>query len=92
MRIKTIIILIIGILLAIVFMQNLDTVRFTVLFSTVYVSKITMMLIVGVTTFILGYLVGRPGRSKYNHSGYDEEHNTNSNTHTLSDEDKDYLS
>ena len=91
MRIKTIIILAIGVLLTIVFMQNLEQVRFTVLFSTMYVSKITMLLIVGVTTFILGYLVGRPGRSKYNHIGYDEDEAGNSKSNTLSDEDKDYI-
>jgi uncharacterized integral membrane protein len=91
MRIKTIIILAIGVLLTIVFTQNLEQVRFTVLFSTMYVSKITMLLIVGVTTFILGYLVGRPGRSKYNHIGYDEDEATNSKSNTLSDEDKDYI-
>jgi len=91
MRIKTIVVLIIAILLTIVFMQNLDKVQFTVLFSTMYVSKITMMLIVGVATFILGYLVGRPGRSKYNHAGYDEDEDDKPNPRTLSDEDRDYI-
>ena len=91
MRVKTIIILAIGVLLTIVFMQNLDPVRFTVLFSTMYVSKITIMLIVGVTTFVLGYLAGRPGRSKYNHIGYDENEAAKSKTNTLSDDDRDYI-
>jgi hypothetical protein len=91
MRIKTIIILIIAILLTIIFMQNLEQVRFTILFSTMYVSKITMMLIVGVITFILGYLVGRPGKGKYNHLGYDEDADNDIKPRTLSNEDKEYL-
>ena len=91
MRIKTIVVLAIAILLTIIFMQNLEPVRFTVLFSTMYVSKITIMLIVGVITFILGYLVGRPGRGKYNHVGYDEDADSKANPRTLSDEDKEYL-
>ena len=92
MRIKTIIILIIVILLTIVFMQNLDPVRVVVLFGNFYVSKVSLMLSVGVIGFALGYLVGRPGRSKFNHSGYDDDDNSKSNPRTLSDEDKDYLS
>ena len=91
MRIKTIIILIVVILLTIVFMQNLDPVRFVVLFANFYVSKVTMMLIVGVIAFILGYLTGRLGRSKYNHSGYDDSGDNSSSSRTLSDEDKDYI-
>lgn len=91
MRIKTIIILVIAIVLTIIFMQNLESVRFTILFSTVYVSKITMMAIVGVIAFILGYLVGRPGGNKYNHAGYDEERDKEADRGTLSDEDKDYI-
>ncbi|OOQ56900.1 hypothetical protein [Mucilaginibacter pedocola] len=92
MRIKTIIILIAAILLTIIFMQNLDPVRFVVLFSVMYVSKVTMMAIVGVVGFVIGFLVGRPGRGKYNHSGYDGNDSGSSSPRTLSDEDKDYIS
>lgn len=95
MRIKTIIILVIAILLTIIFMQNLDAVKFTVFFSTMYISKVTMMLIVAAIAFIMGFLVGRPGRTKYNHIGYDENTNdiksTDTKTNTLSDDDRDYL-
>ncbi|RFZ85551.1 LapA family protein [Mucilaginibacter terrenus] len=91
MRIKTIIILVIAILLTIIFMQNLDPVRFTVLFSTLYISKVSMMLVVLAVGFVLGYLVGRPGRKKYNHIGYDKDTPHPEDPRTLSDEDRDYI-
>jgi uncharacterized integral membrane protein len=91
MRIKTIIILVIAILLTIIFMQNLDPVRFTVLFSTVYISKVSMMLVVLAVGFVLGYLVGRPGSKKYNHIGYNNDTPQPTEPRTLSDEDRDYI-
>lgn len=95
MRIKTIIILAIAIVLTIIFMQNLEAVKFTVLFSTLYISKVTVMLIVAVISFVLGFLVGRPGNTRYNHVGYDTDSSAevqeNKKLNTLSDDDRDYL-
>jgi hypothetical protein len=91
MRIKTIIILAIVILLAIIFFQNQHTGSFAFLFFSI--SKTTTVLFVAVIAFIAGYLAGKPGRSKYNHLGYDDENNNSDTTtrNTLSDEDKEYL-
>ncbi|AMR32068.1 hypothetical protein A0256_11875 [Mucilaginibacter sp. PAMC 26640] len=95
MRIKTIIILIFTIVLTIIFMQNLEAVKFTFLFATIYISKVTVMLIVSAIAFIIGFLAGRPPRSKFSHTSYDEEPSTdstrNSKINTLSDDDRDYL-
>ncbi|RWY57074.1 hypothetical protein [Mucilaginibacter gilvus] len=90
MRIKTIIIVAIVILLAIIFFQNQHTGTFAILFFSI--SKTSTMLVVAVVAFIAGYLAGKPGRSKYNHLGYDEDAPNNTDKNTLSDEDKDYLS
>ncbi|MEO7212780.1 hypothetical protein [Mucilaginibacter sp.] len=90
MRIKTIIIVAIVILLAIIFFQNQHTGTFSILFFSISIT--TTMLVVAVIAFIAGYLAGKPGRSKYNHLGYEEDVPTNTDKNTLSDEDKDYLS
>ena len=95
MRIKTIIIVVVAILLTIIFMQNRDAVKFTLLFSTSYVSKITIMLAMSVIGFILGFMVGRPSSGKYKHTSYDDEKPANTTEelkpNTLSDDDRDYL-
>ena len=95
MRIKTIIIVVVAILLTIVFMQNRDAVKFTLLFGTSYISKITIMLAMAVIGFILGFMLGRPGSSKYKHTSYDDDKPANTidelKPNTLSDDDRDYL-
>ncbi|HEY0244896.1 MAG TPA: hypothetical protein VGC01_04980 [Mucilaginibacter sp.] len=91
MSIKTIIIIIITVLLTIVLMQNTDAVKFTLLFTTVYISKLVMMTAVSVVAFILGILVGRPKKAKYDIGGYhDNIHKGDADT--LSDEDREYIS
>ncbi len=91
MRIKTIVILAILIFLAIIFFQNQHTGSFAILFLSI--SKTTTILFVAVIAFVAGYLAGKPGRSKYNHLGYDDDNSKNDipNRNTLSDEDKEYL-
>jgi uncharacterized integral membrane protein len=92
MRIKTMIIIIVTVLLTVVIMQNNEPVYFNFLFATFRVSKLVMLLAVAVVAFIIGILVGRPGRPKYI-KGHDEESNgEKKKIDTLSDEDKDYIS
>jgi len=91
MSIKTILVITITILLTIILMQNTAPVKFTLLFADVYISKLVMMTAVAVVAFILGVLVGRPKKAKYDIGGYhDSIHKSDPNT--LSDEDKDYIS
>jgi len=91
MRIGTIILVVITILLTIVLMQNTGQVRFTLLFTDVYVSKLLVLAGFSIIAFILGYIVGRPKRNRYNIGAYhDEIHKDDPDT--LSDEDRDYIS
>ena len=101
MRLKTIFIIIVTILLTIVIMQNAEPVPFKVLFFDTTTSKLLMMAIMAVVGFIIGYLVGRPKKTRFTKEfdhGYDEheEHTEDSQQKrrhdTLSDEDRDYIS
>lgn len=100
MRIKTIFIIVITILLTIILMQNADPVQFKVLFFETTTSKLLMMAIVALAGFIIGYLVGRPKRTRFTKEfdhGYDEQEDNDGtsrrgNNNTLSDEDRDYIS
>lgn len=92
MSIKNIIVLIIVVLLTVVFMQNTDEVKFTILFSSVYLSKVTVLLVVAVFAFIVGVLVGRPKNKKYNIGEHYNNIHGKDNPDTLSDEDRNYIS
>ena len=90
MSIKTIIIVVITVLLTIVLMQNTDPVKFTLLFTDIMISKLVVMAIVALVGFILGILVGRPKKKKYDIGGYhDSIHKDDPDT--LSDEDREYI-
>lgn len=91
MRLTTIAIIVITILLTIVLMQNTDTVKFTILFGTFYVSKLTALLTFGVVAFILGVLVGRPKKARAIGGGYPADEDDDDDTDTLSDEDREYI-
>jgi uncharacterized integral membrane protein len=92
MRIKTMFLILITVLLTVVIMQNTDEVLFKFLFATFRISKLVILLAVAIVAFIIGVLVGRPGRPKYI-KGHDEEiETTNKPSNTLSDEDRDYIS
>ena len=85
------VIIFITILLTVVIMQNTKEVPFNFLFATFYVSKLVMLLAVAAVGFVIGVLVGRPGRPRYI-KGQDEEiDETKTPTNTLSDEDRDYI-
>ncbi|WDF54116.1 hypothetical protein [Mucilaginibacter sp. KACC 22063] len=93
MRISTIVAIVIAILLTVVFMQNTDEVRFTLLFTSMYVSKVVMMGIVAVIAFILGVIIGRPKRrAKVEDFKYDEDDKEHlSKPGGLTDEDREYI-
>ncbi|MBV8389041.1 MAG: hypothetical protein JO080_04500 [Mucilaginibacter sp.] len=92
MRIKTMFIIFVTVLLTIVIMQNSKEVPFTFLFATFYLSKLVMLLTVAVVSFILGVLVGRPGRPKYIQGRDEEFEESKTKPDTLSQEDRDYIS
>ena len=92
MSIKTIIAIIIAILLTVIIMQNNDEVRFTILFTTTYASKLVVMSAIAVAAFILGVIVGRPKKPKYDIEGYHDNQYNQDKPDTLSNEDRDYIS
>ncbi len=92
MRIKTMIMILIAVLLTVVIMQNTGEVFFNVLWATFHISKLWMLLLVAMIGFVIGFMVGRPGRPRYI-KGQDEEIETPKTTpNTLSAEDRDYIS
>lgn len=101
MRLKTIFIVVVAVLLTVVIMQNSGPVYWKILFFTTYTSKLTILLAVAVLAFVVGFLAGRPKRTRLstdvNH-GYDEPTRDRTNDitdkpkNTLSDEDRDYIS
>jgi uncharacterized integral membrane protein len=90
MSIKTIFVIAVTVLLTVILMQNTDAVKFTILFTDVQISKLVMMTGVFVTGFILGAIVTRPKKAKYDIGRYhDEVHHDDPDT--LSDEDREYI-
>ncbi len=92
MSIKTITIIVITILLTAALAQNTDRVPFAFLFANFYVSKLMMMAVVAVVAFILGWLVGRPKKAKFDIEGYHDNIRKKEDPNTLSDEDREYIS
>ena len=85
-------IIFITVLLTVVIMQNTDKVLFTFLFTDFRISKLVLLLIVAIVSFIIGVLVGRPSKPKYIPGQNDETNNFKNQSDTLSDEDRDYIS
>jgi hypothetical protein len=92
MRIKTMFIIFIAVLLTVVIMQNTDKVLFTFLFTDFRISKLVLLLIVAIVSFIIGVLVGKPGKPKYIPGQNEHTNNFKNKSDTLSDEDRDYIS
>ncbi|HZY39355.1 MAG TPA: hypothetical protein VFE53_22015 [Mucilaginibacter sp.] len=91
MRIKTIVIILVTILLTVTIMQNTGQMWFKFLWMQFRVSKLFVTLLVAIVAFVLGWMVGRPGR-RFNLSesaGETDEHAGSHNT--LSDEDREYI-
>ena len=91
MRIKTMVIIFITVLLTVVIMQNTERVDFNFLFSTFHISKLVMLLFVAVISFIVGIMVGRPGKPKYIPGQVEDPGNPKKASDTLSDEDREYI-
>jgi len=91
MRIKTIVILLITVLLTVVIMQNTDEVWFKILFFKIHVSKLSVMLLVAIVAFILGWLVGRPKRVIRLGGNADSHNPDDDEPDTLSKEDREYI-
>lgn len=91
MSFKTIIAIIIAVLLTIIIMQNADEVRFTILFSSVYASKLVVLAGVAVAAFILGVIVARRKKAKYDIEAYHDNVYNKDKPDTLSDEDREYI-
>src|SRR6185503_5771730 len=91
MRIKTIIIVLVTILLTTVIMQNTGTMGFQILWMHFYISKLFVMLFVGIIAFVLGWFLGRPKRRFNLSETTDVANMDNHHTDTLSEEDRDYI-
>jgi len=85
-------IIVITILLTVVIMQNNEPVFFNVLFATYHISKLAMLLLAAAAGFVIGVLVGRPGRPKYIPGQVEDADPKKDQSNTLSDEDRDYIS
>jgi uncharacterized integral membrane protein len=92
MRIKTMFIIFITVLLTVVITQNTDKVLFTFLFADFRVSKLVVLLVVAIVSFIIGVLVGRPSKPKYIPGQNEDINNLKKQPDTLSDEDREYIS
>lgn len=92
MRVKTMFIILVTVLLTVVVTQNTTAVPFNFLFFTFHVSKLVMLGTVAIVSFIVGVLVGRPGKPKYVQGRDEEPEELKSKSDTLSQEDRDYIS
>ncbi len=85
------VIIFITVLLTVILMQNTESVKFTFLFSTFYLSKLAAMAGVSGIAFILGVLVGRPKKVRSISGSFPDDDHREEKTGTLSDEDRDYI-
>ncbi|RYY34951.1 MAG: hypothetical protein EOP46_11710 [Sphingobacteriaceae bacterium] len=92
MSVKTIIAIILAVLITVIIMQNNDQVPFTILFNKTYASKLIVMAGIAVAAFILGVIVGRPKKAKYDIEQFHDSQYQKDKPNTLSDEDRDYIS
>ena len=88
MRPRTIVMIILVVLLTMMILQIVYTANVTIIFSDI--PKTDMVIAAVVLAFILGYMVGYPGRQKkFKHIHHDA--NDYDNADTLSDEDRRYI-
>ncbi|WP_448700059.1 LapA family protein [Mucilaginibacter sp. AW1-3] len=91
MRIKTIFIIIVTILLTIIIMQNTRQVTFDILFWQASISGLVMMAVVAVISLVIGIMIGRPTKVRFDDSHPSFDNPTGKAPDTLSDEDRDYI-
>jgi uncharacterized integral membrane protein len=92
MRIKTILLIIVTILLTIIITQNTQDVTFNILFWHPSFSALVMMAVVAIISLIIGIMIGRPTRVKFDDSHPSMDNPTGASPNTLSDEDREYIS
>jgi uncharacterized integral membrane protein len=91
MRIKTIFLIVVTILLTIIIMQNNQTYNFNILFWHPLVSNLVVMAVIAIISFIIGILVGRPRKVKFDNSHPSLDNPTGTKPDTLTDEDREYI-
>lgn len=96
MRIKTIFLLVVALLVAILILQNGGSARFNILFFYgVYVSKLSVLLVVALASFAAGVVIAQPRKYKIDttniHGDGEDENFPHKETDTLSDEDREYI-
>jgi uncharacterized integral membrane protein len=91
MRIKTIVLIIVTILLTVIIMQNTRPILFTILFWDVHISGLVMMAIVAIVSLVIGIMIGRPTKVRFDDSHPSFSNPTGNDPNTLSDEDRDYI-
>ncbi|OCX51535.1 hypothetical protein BEL04_16045 [Mucilaginibacter sp. PPCGB 2223] len=91
MRIKTIVLIIVTILLTVIIMQNTRPITFNILFWQASVSGLVMMAVVAIISLIIGIMIGRPTRVRFDDSHPSMDNPTGKAADTLSDEDRDYI-
>lgn len=91
MRIKTIVIILITVLLTIALMQNTEPVYFNFLWASFRMSKLVLLFIIGLISFVLGILIGRPKRIKKLGGNVIDDDSEKNNPDTLSNEDREYI-
>lgn len=79
MRIKTIVILVLAVIVAVILFRNYDSLRFN-----------TMLGLTGLS-FITGILVGYPSKAKNLSGEFPDKNEDTEKTSTLSDEDREYI-
>jgi uncharacterized integral membrane protein len=91
MRIKTILIVVITVLLTTALVQNNKPIDFNFFWATFTLSELVMLLIIAIVSFVLGLLVGRPGRASRKTDDAIASDPSKIKPGTLSDSDRDYI-
>jgi uncharacterized integral membrane protein len=91
MRIKTIFLIVATILLTIIIMQNNQPFDFNILFFHTRISILVVLALVAIIAFIIGVLIGRPRKVKFDDSHPSMDNPTGTKNDTLSDEDREYI-
>jgi uncharacterized integral membrane protein len=91
MRIKTIFLIVATMLLTVIIVNNSEEVEFNIFLWHPRISKLVMMAIIAIVSFLIGLLVGRPKKVKFDDSHPSMDNPTGSKNDTLSNEDREYI-
>jgi len=93
MKAKTLFVIILTVLITVILMQNMDEVKFKVLFWELYLPKLVILTGVIFIGIILGLLLrSRSSRVSNIENNYNNLNNYQNTNDTLSPEDRDYIS